>query len=242
MAAVSVIPLTQIPVADDPPQTGVRAATGNSARQWGFVVDLRRCNNFRKCMDACQKEYQLPKDHYWTKTLEVVDKQGNKSYFPRRCMMCENPPCLKVCPTGATFKNENGVVLVNQDRCIGCRMCMVACPYEARYFNFHEPPTSANPFASPTAEFPVPQQKGTVGKCVLCVSNTAKGKLPFCVEACPTLAFYIADLTSDVMTNGTETYQLSKYLYDNDAFRYKEELNTSPRVWYVAGHGQNSEF
>jgi len=241
-AAATVIPFSQVPTGETTSGTTANAG-GPATRQWGFVVDLRRCSGYRKCTAACQKEYQLPKDHEWTKTLERVDEEGRKQFFPRRCMMCENPPCLKVCPTGATFKNENGVVLVDQDRCIGCRMCMVACPYEARYFHFEDPPKSANPFARPTPEFPVPQQKGTVGKCVLCVSNTAKGKIPFCVDACPTDAFYVADLNADVMTNGSgETFQLSKYLYDNDAFRYKEELNTSPRVWYVGGHGQDVPY
>jgi molybdopterin-containing oxidoreductase family iron-sulfur binding subunit len=92
-------------------------------------------------------------------------------------------------------------------------------------------------------EFPVPQQKGTVGKCILCVHNTSVGKLPACVESCAMHALFIADLNADVMTNASgETYKLSKYLSENDAYRLKEELNTSPRVWYVAGHGQDLEF
>ena len=98
-------------------------------------------------------------------------------------------------------------------------------------------------FDNPMPEFPVPQQKGTVGKCIMCVHNVDKGKLPFCVDACSMDALYIVDLNSDVMTNGSgETYLFSKYIYDNDAFRYKEELSTSPRVWYVAGHGQDLAF
>ena len=118
-------------------------------------------------------------------------------------------------------------------------MCMAACPYEARYFNFTDSPKPPSPFDNPMPEFPVPQQRGTVGKCVLCVHYTHKGQLPACVEACRMDALYIADLNSDVMTNRSgETYKLSDYLRENDAFRFKEELNTSPRVWYVAGHGQ----
>ena len=148
-----------------------------------------------------------------------------------------------MCPTGATFKNPEGVVLVDQDKCIGCRMCMVACPYEARYFNYSAAPKPPSPFDNPMPEFPVPQQKGTVGKCILCVHYADKGRIPACVEACTMDALYISDLNSDVMTNSSaETYQLSTYLYDNDADRYKEELNTSPRVWYVAGHGQSLTY
>jgi molybdopterin-containing oxidoreductase family iron-sulfur binding subunit len=91
-------------------------------------------------------------------------------------------------------------------------------------------------------EFPVPQRRGTVGKCILCVHYTDMGRLPACVDACRMGALYIADLNSDVMANTLgETYKLSTYLRENDAFRYKEELNTSPRVWYVGGHGQALE-
>lgn len=242
MAAASFIPLTQIPVAGEShPQDHV--AGKGAKRQWAFVIDLRRCDGCKKCTEACQKEHYLPKDQEWIKVFEIKDEEGRKRFFPRLCMMCENPPCLKVCPTAATFKNAEGVVLINQDKCIGCRMCMAACPYEARYFNYDDPPKPKGPFDNPMPEFPVPQQKGTVGKCILCVHNADKGKLPFCVDACTMDALFIADLNSDVMTNGSgATFQLSKYIYDNDAFRYKEELNTSPRVWYVAGHTQDLEF
>ncbi len=243
VAAASIIPLTQIPVPESRPP-GVQAATGATPkRQWAFVIDMRRCDGCKKCTDACQKEHFLSKDQEWIKVFEIKDDAGRKRFMPRLCMMCENPPCLKVCPTAATFKNDEGIVLVDQSKCIGCRMCMAACPYEARYFNYKDPKKPPSPFEQPMPEFPVPQQKGTVGKCILCVHNADKGKLPFCVDACTMDALFLADLNTDVMTNGSgETYQLSKYLYDNDAYRYKEELNTSPRVWYVAGHGQNLEF
>ncbi len=92
-------------------------------------------------------------------------------------------------------------------------------------------------------EFPVPQQKGTVGKCILCVHNTDVGKLPSCVDACDMGALYIADLEADVAVNGlNETVKLSKFLRDNDAIRYKEELGTGPRVYYIPGHSQDVTF
>lgn len=237
------LPLTLIPLAQGTPQTAGDGQAAGTKRQWGFVIDLRRCDGCKQCTFACQKTHYLPKDHEWIKVSTLTDATGQKSFMPRLCMQCENAPCLKVCPTGATFKNPEGVILVNQDKCIGCRMCMVACPYEARYFNYSDPPKPPSPFDNPMPEFPVPQQKGTVGKCILCVHYTDKGKLPACVEACAMDALYIADLDSDVMANGSfETYQVSKYIRDNDAYRYKEDLNTSPRVWYVAGHGQDLAF
>jgi molybdopterin-containing oxidoreductase family iron-sulfur binding subunit len=91
-------------------------------------------------------------------------------------------------------------------------------------------------------EFPVPQQKGTVGKCILCVHNINVGKMPYCVEACTMEALYIADLATDVATNGRETVKLSKLLRDNDAVRFREELGTRPRVWYILGHGQDLAY
>lgn len=211
-------------------------------RQWAVVVDLRRCDGCKDCTVACQDTHYLNRDQEWIKVYESEDESGNKTFMPRLCMQCENPPCLKVCPVAATFKNDQGVVLVNQDRCIGCRICMAACPYEARYFNFDDPIKPPGPFDNPMPEFPVPQRRGTVGKCILCVHYTDKGILPACVEACRMDAIYIADLNTDVMTNRSgETYKFSKYVRENDAFRLREELNTSPRVWYVAGHGQALE-
>lgn len=240
LTAAGLIPLTQI---GRKSSSSVKASAGKAPRQWAYVIDLRRCDGCKKCTDACQETHSLPKDHEWIKVYELTTKDGGKRYMPRTCMQCENPPCLKVCPVEATFKNDEGVVLVNQDRCIGCRLCMAACPYEARYFNYDDPPKPKSAIANPMPEFPVPGQKGTVGKCVLCVHYTQVGQLPACVGACTMNALYIAELNSDVMTNASgETYKLSEYLRDNDAYRYKEELNTSPRVWYIAGHGQDLDF
>jgi molybdopterin-containing oxidoreductase family iron-sulfur binding subunit len=209
-------------------------------RQWGMVVDLRRCDGCKECTGACQTTHYLANDQEWIKVYEVETESGGTVFMPRLCMHCEEAPCLKVCPVRATFKNDQGLILIDQDLCIGCRICMAACPYNARYFNWWDPPKPPSPFDNPMPEFPVPQQRGTVGKCILCVHYTDMGRLPACVDACRMDALYIADLTTGVMTNRSgETYQLEQYLQENDAFRYKEELNTSPRVWYVAGHGQS---
>ena len=215
------------------------ATTSAPARQWAMVIDLRRCDGCGKCTEACQTTHELPKTFEWIKVFDVQDKSGQRYFMPRPCMHCENAPCLRVCPVAATFKNEEGVILVDQQRCIGCRMCMAACPYGARSFNYADPPASSNPFARPTPEHPVPQIKGTVGKCMLCVHNTEQGTLPACVSACGMQAIWIGDLVEDVATNGGETVRLSTLIKENDAFRYKEELGTSPRVWYISGHGQD---
>jgi dimethyl sulfoxide reductase iron-sulfur subunit len=212
----------------------------NPERQWGMVVDLRRCDGCKECTGACQTTHYLTNDQEWIKVYEVETKAGGTVFMPRLCMQCEEAPCLKVCPVRATYKADDGVILIDQDLCIGCRICMAACPYNARYFNWWDPPRPPEGFDNPMPEFPVPQQRGTVGKCIFCVHYTEHGRLPACVEACRMDALYIAELTTGVMTNRSgETYQFNQYLQKNDAFRFKEELNTSPRVWYVPGHGQD---
>jgi molybdopterin-containing oxidoreductase family iron-sulfur binding subunit len=211
-------------------------STGN--RQWAFVIDLRRCDGCDACTAACQKAHYLNRDQTWIKVYRMSSGSGVKYFMPRICMQCENAPCVRVCPVSATYKNSEGVVLVDQNKCIGCRTCMAACPYEARYFNWSDPLPAPSTVEQPMPEFPVPQQKGTVGKCILCVHNAAVGKVPVCVEACHMGALWIADLKADVATNGRETVKLSHFLRENDAVRFREELGTRPRVWYILGHGQ----
>jgi molybdopterin-containing oxidoreductase family iron-sulfur binding subunit len=210
--------------------------------QWAFVVDLRRCDGCEECTKACQKEHYLAKDQKWINVYKITDPDGQDHFMPRLCMHCENAPCLRVCPVSATFKSPDGVVLVDQNKCIGCRMCMAACPYEARYFNWNDPPPAPKGLMQAMPEYPVPGKKGTVGKCILCVHLTQVGKLPACVAACSMQALYIGDMKTDVATNGHETVKLSQFLRDNDAIRYREELGTRPRVYYIAGHAQDLNF
>lgn len=223
---------------------GASAATDETAqnRQWAFVVDMRLCDGCDACTEACQKTHFLSPDQKWINVYRMTSAAGQPYFMPRLCMHCENPPCEKVCPVGATFKNDQGVVLVDQKTCIGCRMCMAACPYEARYFNWSDPPVPPAQYNDPMPEFPVPQIKGTVGKCILCVHYEKTGQLPACVENCPMGALYIADLEADVATNGSQTVKLSTFLRDNDAIRFKEELGTRPRVYYILGHGQDYTY
>jgi molybdopterin-containing oxidoreductase family iron-sulfur binding subunit len=210
--------------------------------QWAMAIDLRSCDGCEKCTVACQSTHYLAEDQTWIKVYKLESETGDTVFMPRPCMQCENAPCLEVCPVGATFRSDEGVILVDQTRCIGCRMCMAACPYEARYFNWSQPPPAPQLLSQPMPEFPVPQQQGTVGKCILCAHYTDHGKLPACVDACPMGALYIGDLVTDVATNGRETVKLSQFLRDNDAVRFKEELNTRPRVYYILGHGQDLSY
>lgn len=223
--------------------SSAKAEGTGPAHQWGFLIDLRKCDGCAACTKACQEAHYLNKEQTWIKVYKMTSPTGQTYAMPRLCMQCENPPCVRICPVGATYRNPEGVILVDQNKCIGCRACMAACPYEARYFNWTDdrPPVPAS-LQQPMPEFPVPQRTGTVGKCILCVHNTQFGKLPICVEACTMEALYLADLNIDAATNGKETVKFSRYLKANDAVRYKEELGTRPRVWYILGHGQNLNF
>jgi molybdopterin-containing oxidoreductase family iron-sulfur binding subunit len=217
---------------------------GRTNRQWAMVIDLRKCegcttiNKSPQCVAACQKTHHLPEGQQWIRVVSEQDERGT-FFRPIPCMQCENAPCVAVCPVGANFHDAAGVVLVNQDRCIGCRLCMAACPYDVRVFNWTQP---ANPpgaaLATYSPEFPLPHRKGTVSKCMLCAHRTAHGELPACASGCPMKAIYLGDLVSDVATNGDEVVQLSAFLSENHATRYKNELGTHPRVYYIPGHGE----
>jgi molybdopterin-containing oxidoreductase family iron-sulfur binding subunit len=217
-------------------------AGGKVAHQWAMVIDLRRCDGCGQCTLACQKEHFLAPDQTWIRVYSMTDAEGQTFHMPRPCMQCEQAPCLRVCPVGATFRTDEGVVLVDQNVCIGCRACMAACPYEARYFNWTTPPAAPRLPSPAMPEYPVPQKKGTVGKCVFCVHLTDVGKLPACVSGCPMQAIYIGDLATDTATNGSEVVPFADFLREHDAVRFKDDLGTRPRVYYILGHGQDLNF
>ena len=219
------------------------AATSNMSgakHAWCMVFDLRDCDGCKSCTMACQTRHQLPPQQEWIKVYNMTAGDGSTYNMPRPCMMCENPPCMSVCPVGATFRTDEGLVLVDQNVCIGCRTCMAACPYQARYFNWEAPPKMAKLPMAPTPEMPVPQIQGTVGKCVFCADRLPHGELPACVSGCPMGVIYMGDLVTDAAVNGLgKAVKLSAFLRENDAVRFQEELGTNPRVYYILGHGQD---
>jgi len=205
---------------------------------WCMVIDLRTCDGCRGCTMSCQQRHGLREEQTWINVFEMPDSEGGTFHMPRPCMMCEDPPCMYVCPVGATIRTDEGLVLVDTDTCVGSRACMAACPYEARYFNWTEPLPAKRMVMPNTPQMPV-AKKGTVGKCVLCADRLPQGELPACVSGCPMGVLYIGDLVTDIAVNGVgKTVVLSEFLRDNDAVRYKEELGTNPRVYYILGHGQ----
>ena len=211
----------------------------DTGHAWCMVIDLRTCDGCRGCTTACQQRHGLRPEQTWIKVYEMPDSTGGTFHMPRPCMMCEDAPCMYICPVGANIRTDDGLVLVDTEACIGSRACMAACPYEARFFNWEDPlPQKRLPMPT-SPQMPVPE-KGVVGKCVFCADRLPQGELPACVSACPMGVLYIGDLVTDIAVNGIgETKVLSEFLRANDAVRYKEELGTNPRVYYILGHGQN---
>ena len=225
--------------ASDLPATG----DGSGAEhQWAFIIDLRRCDGCADCTSGCQDEHFLRSDQEWIRVHHLNDASGGDYFLPVLCQMCERPPCVQVCPVSATFRLDDGPIAIDQGICIGCRMCMAACPYGVRFFNWDAPEQVPDEARHDGPLFQVPQVQGTVGKCDSCAHLTREGELPACVRSCSMDAIYAADFVTDVATNGRETVSLSKYLRDNGVFRLKEHLGTEPRVYYVAGYGQDLDY
>ncbi len=151
--------------------------------RWGMLIDTARCaQGCRACVDACNEEHGLTgfdrpqTDAQWIRKFDVRDPATGREFsLPMLCQHCEEPPCVDVCPTGASFRRDDGVVLVDKHTCIGCRYCMMACPYKARSF-VHESLSGQKPYS--------PRGKGTVESCTLCVHRVDRDESPACVEAC----------------------------------------------------------
>lgn len=193
--------LLTIPVAATPPRPLDQPVT--SQKRWGLLIDTSKCSTgCEACVTACHTENGVTghgrpaTDAQWIRKVTVKDKQTQKvTSLPLMCQHCEHPPCVDVCPTTASFKRADGIVLVDKHLCIGCRYCMMACPYKARSF-IHEKVENPKPHA--------PRGIGTVESCNLCVKRVDEGKLPACVEACKNAGHHailfgdLKDPTSDI--------------------------------------------
>jgi len=214
---------------------------------WGYGLDLSRCIGCRRCVYACVKEnnqsrvnpqlqwirvIRLKKgslinlenaEHYYNP--ETVPEPGFM-YMPVQCQHCENPPCVRVCPIKATWKEPDGIVVVDYNWCIGCRYCIAACPYKGRVFNWGEPNI---PAADLNTEVHYlgnrPRMKNVVEKCTFCVQRIRNGRYPACVEICPTGTRKFGNL----LDPSSEI----RYLIENKrVFRLKEDLNAEPKFYY----------
>jgi len=223
---------------------------------FAYGLDLDRCNGNRLCVKACVDENNQsrgggPGDRNhpieWIEVFEMAKEGGvdldaadryydhetvpepGKFYFPVQCQQCDNPPCVKVCPVEATWKEPDGIVVIDYDWCIGCRCCMSACPYGARHFNWAEPNLPAdqmNPETHVCGNRPRP--RGVVEKCTFCIQRTRKGKYPACHDACPTGARVFGNLLDP-------TSEVRQLIERKRVFILKAELNTRPSFFYFYG-------
>ena len=219
-----------------PPAADATGRKGVPGRKWVMVQDLAKCDGCGKCTVACSKMHHIPPDRQWIPVLVLRDAQLEAPYFfPRPCFHCDDPPCTKVCPVNATYKTEDGTVLIDNDRCIGCRFCIAACPYGVRCFNWGPPANSARESKRGySPEWGYPRKIGTVEKCDFCPDMAAIGQLPACASGCPMGVIYFGDENEDAVTNALgETLRLSKMLRDRAGYRYLEELGTKPRCYYL---------
>ena len=232
------------PIPDMPHLSNKDERRGIPGKKFVMVIDLARCKNLKNCQTACNHMHQVHPGQSWIKVLGMEDADHTAPYWqPTTCMHCDEPPCVKVCPVDATFKREDGIVLIDSDRCIGCRFCMAACPYSTRVFNWEEPvltPEVAQQHYS--CETSMPQKKGTVGKCDFCPDMTRKGELPHCVTSCPNGVFMFGDLNEDSVTNGAETFRFSELIKDKAGYRLMEDLGTKPSVYYLPPVNRNFPY
>lgn len=215
---------------------------GLKAKRWAMVIDTRKfasAEDYKPLIDACHKAHNVPEipgDQHikwmWTDKYSRVftddmnaqlPEKFTKGMFPLLCNHCTNPPCVRVCPTGATYKMEDGIVAMDYHRCIGCRFCMAGCPYGARSFNFMDPRKYlADPVPNPA--YPT-RMIGVVEKCTFCAERLAKGQLPACVEA-SNGAVLFGDLEDPNSV-------VRKALAENFSIRRKPSLGTQPGVYYL---------
>lgn len=213
-----------------------------TARRWGMAIDIKKCLEHPECNDcikACHAVHNVPEIPDEKKEIKWIWKDEFERVFPEQpnefnnivfehkpflllCNHCEHPPCVRICPTKATFKREDGIVMMDFHRCIGCRFCMAACPFGACSFNWVDPRPYIQEF---NPEFPT-RMKGVVEKCLFCYERLEKGQLPACVEACKHKALIFGDLED-------ENSEISRILKERFSIRRKAELGTGPSIFYL---------
>lgn len=201
--------------------------------KWGMVFDLRRCIGCNACTVACKQENSLPYGVFYTKTLsEEVGEYPNmtRTYIPTLCNHCEDAPCQRVCPTGATYTRADGIVLVDGDKCIGCGSCVVACPYDQR--TLLEPEMLTRGLFRNGELTPFEQQgykrftAGTATKCTFCHERVDAGLQPACVATCPTEARIFGDLDDPES-------KVRRLIQEHRGRQPMPEKNTNPKVFYI---------
>jgi molybdopterin-containing oxidoreductase family iron-sulfur binding subunit len=200
--------------------------------RYSMVIDLRKCVGCNSCTAACKQANTTPPGIFWSKVLlyETTGDypQARLRFLPMLCMHCQEAPCLEVCPTGATFRGEGGLVLVNDDLCVGCRYCIMACPYESRSYNYARPREYYSGQGLTEYEQVLNGQhpKGAIEKCNFCTPRLQEGKAPVCVATCPSDARIFGDLDDPES-------EVSKLVESSLARPRLEEQGTKPSVFYI---------
>lgn len=225
--------------------------------RWGMVIDLDRCTGCAACEVACKSENNIstvPPDQAemgrsmsWMKVLAEVEGEfpdNTLQFYPRPCMHCDNPPCIRVCPVRATYINDEGIVAQIYPRCIGCRYCANACPYTAKYFNWYAPEWEDSELRYLNPDVSV-RPRGVVEKCTFCHHRLQKAReevraegrdlreddyQPACAEVCPTDAIVFGDLDNPA-------HRVARLKADPRAMRVMEDLGTEPKVYYLRQSG-----
>lgn len=199
--------------------------------RYGMVIDLRRCIGCNACTIACRQQNATGSNIFWARVLIYeIGRYPNArlAHQPLLCFHCKQPACKEVCPTGATQKLANGIVTIDADKCIGCRACMVACPYGARFYN----PRKSKPYFGEKGLTPYecrpPRELGigNVGKCDFCFDRIQSGVEPACVLTCPGKARTFGDLDDPVS-------EVSRLVVSRGGYQVHAELGTNPSVYYL---------
>ncbi len=226
---------TKVSVSDAPPLDNVL---------YGYAFNISKCQGYMDCINACikennqdrasdmqyiriheQKNGSMDFSHADDNYYHMVAAEGN-FYMGTQCFHCENPPCVEVCPVKATWKEEDGIVVVDYNWCIGCRYCMAACPYDGRRFNWSTPEIPENELNKEQHYLGNrPRMKGVMEKCTFCIQRSRKGQLPACADACPTGARVFGNLLDPKS-------EIRWVLENKKVFRLKEDLGTEPKFWY----------
>ena len=211
----------------------------STKHEWHMVIDLDKCIGCEYCLRTCQAVNNVPSESMrWNVGFPESTENGLDFYMTRPCLHCQQAPCVKVCPVGATWVREDGLVAMDYSRCIGCRYCEVACPYDVRRFNW-KLSTEENPYVPAWGTPEIPRRpRGVVEKCTFCVQRIDRGlslgltpgidpqATPACVDICPVSARIFGDILD------TES-PVSVYLAEHDTFRLREDFGTEPKVHYI---------
>lgn len=207
-------------------------------QQWAMVIDQDKCIGCGYCVEACRAHNDVSPETAWNPIYDGGKIGDRQVYVPRPCMQCAKAPCVDVCMVGASYYREDGIVMMDYDKCIGCRYCMVACPYEARTFNwksFDGPNPAVPQWGNPEVER---RPRGVPEKCEFCYQRIDRGKelgltpgvdedaTPACISICPTKARMFGDINDP-------NSAVAQAIKNNEHLRLREDLGTAPRVYYL---------